>query len=388
MEHSGPADERAALYASVLGFLDDPSVKVRACLAYALLRSKVAPRLVMLALAKDAPIIARAVIQYSPVLIDVDLMGVITKARPDVLLALVERKRLSKRLVAALAERGEKRSLLRLLSRTDIQMTAKILADLVKFHAMDAKIRGKLLARNDLPAFCRLKLVEEVRNALLKSRIVKGAIAPERLERLMRDAMDSATTRIGEQAALEGADEFATQMYEEKRINTRILLHSLVHGHVLFFASCISFVANMPEKKVFTLLERGSRVALNALFTQCGMNGAMRNLLARLVVHARNADLSSDDAARFFVVTALIEELIVEHEGDIPQSLEEAFRYLDEQNVILARSAARGVMPAFAQDVDPEQLLLDDGAGQVPGHEVLGWGTSVVGEEQLALPAA
>ncbi|HHB83282.1 MAG TPA: DUF2336 domain-containing protein [Devosia sp.] len=392
MEHSGPADERAALYASVLGFLDDPSVKVRACLAYALLRSRVAPRLVMLALAKDAPIIARAVIQYSPVLIDVDLMGIISKAQPDVLLALVERKHLSKRLVAALAKRGEKKSLMRLLSRNDVEITAEILTDLVKCHAGDARFRGILLGRKDLPAFCRLQLVEEVKNALASSRIVKGAIAPERLERLMRDAMDGATTRIGEQAAIEHDDGFATRLHEEDRINTRILLHSLAHGHVLFFADCISFVAKMPEKKVFTLLERGSRAALNALFTQCGMNGAMRNLLARLVVHARNADLSSDDAARFFVVTALIEELIIEHEGNIPESLEEAFRYLDEQNVILARSAARGVMPAFAQDVDPEQMLLDDDAGQVPGqacgHGTSRWGTSLAHDEQLALPAA
>lgn len=33
--------------------------------------------------------------------------------------------------------------------------------------------------------------------------------------------------------------------------------------------------------------------------------------------------------------------------GNIPHELEEAFSYLSEQNVTLARKAARGVMPAF-----------------------------------------
>ena len=54
--------------------------------------------------------------------------------------------------------------------------------------------------------------------------------------------------------------------------------------------------------------------------------------------------------ARHFVVTALTEELIVEHDGVIPPDLEDAFAYLSEQNVVLARRAARGVMSAFAGD--------------------------------------
>ena len=42
--HAGPADEHAALYAALIGFLDDPSVRVRAALAYGLLHAPEAPR--------------------------------------------------------------------------------------------------------------------------------------------------------------------------------------------------------------------------------------------------------------------------------------------------------------------------------------------------------
>jgi len=77
---------------------------------------------------------------------------------------------------------------------------------------------------------------------------------------------------------------------------------------------------------------------------------AQRNLIARLIFHARAADLSDDVTSRHFVVTALTEELIVEHDGVIPPELEDAFAYLSEQNVVLARRAARGVMSAFAGD--------------------------------------
>lgn len=55
LNHIGPADEQAALYAALIGFLDDPSVKVRAALAYGLLHSTEAPRPIMLALCRTAP---------------------------------------------------------------------------------------------------------------------------------------------------------------------------------------------------------------------------------------------------------------------------------------------------------------------------------------------
>jgi hypothetical protein len=97
----------------------------------------------------------------------------------------------------------------------------------------------------------------------------------------------------------------------------------------------------------------------------------VRNLVCRLIAHARAANLADDVAARHFIVTALTEELIVEHEGNIPPELEEAFAYLSEQNVALARKAARGVLRSFAGEAT--------GVVPVPAIDA---------EERLALPAA
>ncbi|MCF6326894.1 MAG: DUF2336 domain-containing protein [Devosiaceae bacterium] len=392
IEHDGPQDERAALYASMLGFLDDSSAKVRGSLALALLRSEIAPRLIMLSLAKDAPIIARAVVQYSPILLDVDLIGIAKTAEPGVLLALSCREILSGKLIEKLALSGDKRVIKNLLSRQELDVCADVLENLVQTHGHVASIRGKLLARKELSASCRLQLVENIKSDLCKNKMVKGAIAAGRLERITRDALDSAASRIGEEQSMAGSDDFALYMQENKRINTRLLLHCVINGQVLFFADCIALIGEIPPKKVFALLKDGARASLNVLFYQCGMSEPMRNLMARLIMYARDADLSSDDGARHFVVSALIEELIIEHDGDIPLSLQDAFRYLDEQNMVFARAAARGVMPAFAQNIDQNQELLPGQdllqvSGQVPDDEHLVAGHSFV-VERLALPAA
>ena len=369
--HTGPADEHAALYAALIGFLGDPSVRVRAALAYGLLHAPDAPRPVLLSLLQDSEVISRAVVQYSPALIDADLIGFVRKADLALLGAVVLRERISARLAEAIIERSVRPVTLKILQRPDVAVPPALLSRLAAQHgASDGAIRGALLDRDDLPAGSRLVLVEAAVAALRSARIVKGAVAAPRLDRLLRDAMDSALTAIGEGEAVAGETPFASDQVAAERISARVMLHAVVNGHVLFFADCIAALARTPRDKVFTLLESGSRQALHALLSRCGINEAVRNLLARLIFHARAADLADDVTARHFVVTALTEELIVEHDGVIPPELEDAFAYLSEQNVALARHAARGVMSAFADDANARAMPV------------------LTADDRLALPAA
>lgn len=354
LAHTGPADEQAALYAALIGFLDDPSVKVRAALAYGLLHTTAAPRPILLALLQDSAVIARAVVQYSPALIDADLIAFVRSADPSMLMAVAMRERLSARLTETLVERCDRDIILKLVGRPDAPLSGDTLLRLAdELGRTDARLRGALLARRDLPAAARLLLVEAVAGLLRGARLIKGAVQPKRLDKLLRDTTDTALTAIGEVAAATAPRAgFAARLIEAERLSTRVMLHALINGHVMFFAECVAELSEMPRDKVFTLLETGSRAALNALLARCGLKEAVRNLVARLVFHARAADLADDIAARHFVVTVLTEELIIEHAGVIPPDLEEAFNYLCEQNVSLARSAARGVMTAFAIDAD------------------------------------
>lgn len=346
LNHQGPADEHAALYAVLINFLDDPSVKVRAALAYGLLHSSDAPRPIILSLLRDSPVIARAVLQYSPVLVDVDLLPVARTGGTEALLAIVERKALSLRLAAQLIASGEDAIILRLLRRTDIAIGAEVLSALASGKGSDATIRGALLARNDLPATARLALVRRVSESLKACRLVKGSLAPSRLDRLFQDGADTATSVIGEASG--GGAKYVEQLVGTDQINTRLLLHAVTSGHVVFFSACLAALAGVSADKVFSLLAGGSRASLVALLSRCGLEPAIGRVLARIVILARTADLADDVAARHYVVTVLTEELLAEYEGDIPVELEQAFTYLSEQNIALARKAARGVMRAFA----------------------------------------
>lgn len=355
--HDGSADEQAALYAALIGFLDDTSVKVRAALAYGLLHSDRAPRPVMLALLQDSAVISRAVLQYSPVLIDADLMPVVAQGEASALAAISQRARISPRLASALLARGERGLILRVLRRPEVAVSASSLESLSHHWADDAEMRGALLDRADLPGTVRLALVRKVAASLSACRMVRGALAPERLERLVRDGSEGALTAIGEAEAPDRRAGFVSLLVAENEIHTRLLLHAVVSGRVVFFGACLAGLAETSEHKVFSLLESGSSAALSALFDRCGMPGACGRLLVRLVMLARSTDLADDVAARHYVVTTLTEELIAEYDGEIPEALEEAFCYLNEQNIALARMAARGVMASFARTVESSRRL-------------------------------
>ena len=332
--------------------------------------------------------ISKAVAQYSPALIDADLIGLVRAADLTMLTAVALRERISARVAETLISRNERSVTLRLLPRNDVPVPQALLIELAAEQGLaDAEFRGALLGRADLPASARLQLVEASAAALRGARIVKGAIAAPRLERLLRDATDTALTAIGEGEAANGTHGFASNLIAVERLSIRVMLHAIVNGHVLFFAECVSALAQMPRDKVFALLETGSRPALHALLSRCGLSAAVRNLLARLISQARSADLADDVTARHFVVTVLTEELIVEHDGVIPPDLEEAFAYLSEQNVSLARRAARGVMSAFAGDAEARTVPGDHdfGPDNEPASDLE---FAPVPERRVALPAA
>lgn len=366
LDHSGPADEQAALYAALIGFLDDASVRVRAALAFALLHSENAPRPILLALLKDSAMVARAVLQYSPALVDADLMPHVRQGDVAVLLAIAERAKLSDRIAGALLLRHEKEISLRVLKRGDVRLAGDTLLSVVTQLGDDAQVRGALLARQDLPAAGRLVLVQKSVQAIKSCRIVAGALHAERLGRLLRDSADGALSAIGETQPDDEGQAFVGQLIVANRINARLLIHAVVSGRVLFFANCLAELSGVSRRKVFSVLEHGSRPALNALFARSGLEAPVGNLLIRLVMHARVVDLGDDVAARHFVVTALTQELIAEFGGDIPPVLEEAFTYLSDQNISLARQAARGVMAAFADTTNRGlPLAQEDKPGRV-----------------------
>lgn len=363
--HTGPADEHAALYSALVGFLDDPSPRVRGALAYGLLHAPEAPRPIMLALLDDVPVVARAVAQYSPVLVDADLKRIVPRADAEMLAALGARPHLGPELIECLIARGVPSVTHALLARFELAIPSDTLTALAGGPGQaDADLRGLLLARPDLPATARIHLVAAIAASLRNLRVVKGSIPAARLDRLLGDATELAITQIGEREAGAGRQSYANALLDDDVVTPRVLLKALVSGHFLFVASCLAALSETSRRKIDSIIDRGSAAALDALFVRAGLGDALRDLFVRFIIAARDAGPMDDVSVRHFVVMSLCDDLIHHYDGDIPAELEESFVYLSQQSIVLAKAAARGVVDGFVEaDRDramaPAVMLLD-----------------------------
>src|ERR1700750_2213690 len=97
---------RAAAEGALLMLLDDPSPLVRQAMAEVFARSTEAPGAIVQALSLDQPSVALPVLEYSPLLIDADLVDIIATGNCAMQCAIARRLHLPGSVCAAVAERG------------------------------------------------------------------------------------------------------------------------------------------------------------------------------------------------------------------------------------------------------------------------------------------
>ena len=198
---------RAEAAVAMSALTADPSVLVRRTLGEALCRAHDAPRMVILALAADEPEAAAAVLQYSPVLTEADLVECVAAGDGTVQTTLARRPNLPPRATAALAETGRLDVILALIGNLETNLPTDLLhAVLTRFND-DASVRDALLERASLPAALRARIAV----AAAKDLAVEASqwMAPARAERLAREARDQAISAIASSCHSEERPELA-----------------------------------------------------------------------------------------------------------------------------------------------------------------------------------
>ena len=230
---SGPMRAEAAVAMTAL--TDDPSVMVRRALAEALCRAHDAPRAVILTLAADEPEAAAPVLQYSPVLTDADLVECVANGDLRAQTALARRPKLRPRAAAALAEVGQLDVVLALIGNLDVDLPAELLHGVLTRFNDDARVRDALLERASLPAALRARIAV----VAAKDLAVEASqwMAPERAERVAREARDQAICAIAASCRPDERAELAHALRVSGALTPALLLRSLLGGRSDLFAA-------------------------------------------------------------------------------------------------------------------------------------------------------
>ncbi|SIQ11371.1 Uncharacterized conserved protein, DUF2336 family [Rhizobium sp. RU20A] len=279
--------------------LDDPSPKVRLALAEAIADSADAPRSLILPLAADQPEVAYTVIFRSPVLTDDDLVDLAARGTAELRGVIAARRQISPGISAAIVEIGGLAEMLILLDNDNAVLTPRTLRRIAERFGHVPEARERLLAHSALPSDVRHILIEKVGQALALSGLVRAVVGGERVDRIAREACDTAAVEMAGTSPQAELPRLVAHLRDTGRLTPAFLLHALVSGRIDFFATAIVILSTVDERRVRSILSDGRLHAIRALFQSAGLTQELGALFAEgvLLWRSERTRLAGGDVA-------------------------------------------------------------------------------------------
>lgn len=242
-------EERQDAVTALFAVLDDPSIRVRRCLAEMLAPLDCAPRALVRTLAEDQADIAAPVLLSSPVLTETDLVDIAATGIEAHRVAIGLRAFVPVGISAAIAEIGGPESCEAVLGNNGARLTRSSLFRITDRHGGVFQIREALLGREDLPAAIRHRLVVRTGEALKAFVTERGWVGQDRIARTVSEAQERATATVGGGAVDGDLDDLVSGLHEDGLLTETLVLRALVLGHLDFAESALTVLSRLPRRR-------------------------------------------------------------------------------------------------------------------------------------------
>jgi uncharacterized protein (DUF2336 family) len=348
--------DRAAAEGAMIVLLDDPSPLVRRALAEELAGSADAPHAVIHALASDHAETAALVLARSPLLIDAELVDVISSGSRDLQTAVASRAPLQSAVAAAIAEAGSVEACVVALENPHAAFPPASFDRLVTRFGRIGAVREAMFARVDLPMAARHALMGLLSSLLADFVVDREWLSRSRADQVVRDARDRGTVTI---AAL-GPDSETRPLVRHLRasgqLTAGLVLRALLSGHVAMFEEVLAELSGLPLGRVQALVHGRGAAGFRAVYEKAGMPASVFPAFREAVTALREA--SGEDAMSSRLKRQVVERVLAQCEhaeiGDIEPLLILLRRY--------AAEAAREDARAYCEELVADERLEDRAA--------------------------
>ena len=263
-------DDRSAAEGAMIMMLDDPSPLVRRALAETLSGSPDAPPAVVHALATDQPEIATIVLERSELFIDADLVEIVATGDSVIQCAIAARSWLQRAVAAAIAEVGAAEACLVLIENETSDIVPFSIDRIVERHGHLAAIRESLLARDDIPASTRQALVAKLSEALADFVTARAWLAPDRAQRIAREACEKAAVTIAASDPDEGAA-LIGHLRASGQLTVGLILRAILSGNVSLFEDALADLSGLARSRVHGIIRSRSVSGFRALYDKADL---------------------------------------------------------------------------------------------------------------------
>jgi uncharacterized protein (DUF2336 family) len=264
------SDDFAATEGALLLLLDDPSPLVREAMAEVFAQTADAPPAIVRALSTDQASVALPILQYSPLLIDADLVDIVATGSPEIQCAVARRFELPTPVCAAIAEVGSAEACLAMINNADAQLAQMSLDRVVERFGHIAAIREQLLESHELPAATRLALVEKLSGTLMNFVTARNWLSAERAETAAFDACERSTVNIAATSPAGDLRALVRHLREAGQLTAGLILRALLSGNTEMFEVALAELTGMSEARVGAILHERNGSGLTALLSRAG----------------------------------------------------------------------------------------------------------------------
>jgi uncharacterized protein (DUF2336 family) len=264
-------DDRAAAEGALLMLLDDASPLVRQAMAEVFARSSDAPAAIVQALSLDQASVALPVLEYSPLLIDADLVDIIATGNGEMQCAVARRVNLPASVCAAIAEVGSAAAALELIENAYAELAPFSWDRIVERHGHLAAIRESMLVLEDLPAATRAALVAKLSETLTQFVVARNWLSADRAVRLAGEARDRSTVTIAARSRGDEMRGLVRHLRVTGQLTAGLILRALLSGNLALFDHALAELSGLPQSRVLALLHDRGGASLHALLQRAGL---------------------------------------------------------------------------------------------------------------------
>ncbi|HEY0236571.1 MAG TPA: DUF2336 domain-containing protein [Afipia sp.] len=264
-------DDRAAAEGALLMLLDDASPLVRQAMAQVFAGEHNAPPAIVAALASDQPSVSLPILEFSPLLLDSDLVDLVATGNCETQRAIARRFELPSPICAAIAEVGSAAAALELIENPDAALASFSIDRIVERHGHLAAIREALLQRDDLAASTRHALVQRLSSTLSQFVTARDWLSPAHAARAAEDAMARSTIDIAAASKGEQMTGLVKHLRASGQLNAGLILRALLSGNQDLFEQALVELSGLPVSRVSALVYDRGAASLHALLAKAGL---------------------------------------------------------------------------------------------------------------------
>ncbi len=265
------ADDRAAAEGALLMMLDDASPLVRQAMAEVFARAADAPAAIVRSLSLDQPSVALPILEHSPLLVDADLIDMLSLADGETQCAIARRAKLAAPVCSVIAETGTAEAALELIQNAYAELVPASWDRIVERHGHVAQIRESMLVLEDLPAATRLALTAKLSDTLAQFVVGREWLGADRAKRMASDARERSVVAIAARSRNNDMPGLVRHLRAAGQLTAGLILRALLSGNIELFDCALVELSGVPQRRVSALLYDGRSAGIDALLTRAGL---------------------------------------------------------------------------------------------------------------------